>query len=481
MKKILGPIVLAAMPLLLVLAVGVTPFSASAFEFMGHEDHEMHEAGHTWHHFFHWHSGKGSLVVMKKTMGGNGTFQMTGTNGVGAFSITTHHRFGVKTVKNLEPGTVTITETPSTGWTQFSNTCANIVIKAHRTAFCMIVNHQSTVVEDPTPTATGGLKITKTTTGGDGSFSFTGSAGDFSIVTESGSGIHEVTLPVGTYSVSENPLEGWNIASTGCDSIVVTANATSTCTIANEKVQATGGITVIKNTVGGEGTFSFTGIDAFSITTVGQTGKLDIYDVPAGSFSLAETAQSGWTQSSFVCTNGTAVLANATTTCTVTNTKNQDAAPVQTGGGGGGGGGSGSNGPISGSLSGSGGGGGGGTGWTFKFPQVLGASSTTLPELPKGCSALLTKYMRKGKANDASEVKKLQKFLNDELGLKLQVNGFFGSQTDKGVRSFQLKHKPQVLTPWSLSDPTGYVYKTTERWINLSACSSLVIPMPALN
>ena len=112
--------------------------------------------------------------------------------------------------------------------------------------------------------------------------------------------------------------------------------------------------------------------------------------------------------------------------------------------------------------------------------QVLGASTSTLPELPAGCSALLSTYMRKGKKNDAGEVRKLQQFLNDQLGANIPVTGFFGPMTDTWVRAFQQAHRDQVLTPWKLSAPTGFVYLTTQRWINLTYCSSLSIPLPTL-
>lgn len=143
------------------------------------------------------------------------------------------------------------------------------------------------------------------------------------------------------------------------------------------------------------------------------------------------------------------------------------ATPVTSSGGSGGG----SNGPIVGSF----GAGGAITG------SVLGASTSTSSALPAGCSALLTTYMRLGKNNDSVEVEKLQKFLNDQLGANLPITGYFGRQTDAAVRDFQKLHVQEVLTPWGITDPTGYVYKTTLRWINLTQCSALQIPMPALN
>jgi hypothetical protein len=136
---------------------------------------------------------------------------------------------------------------------------------------------------------------------------------------------------------------------------------------------------------------------------------------------------------------------------------NTPSTPQSFGGGGGGGGG---NGPIW-----------GGSG------QVLGAS-VSLPELPAVCDALIHTYMRKGKKNDAAEVKLLQTFLNTHMNAGLPVTGVFGSMTDKAVKDFQVKYADQVLTPWGLNGPTGFVYRTTQRWVNLMHCKDLNIPMP---
>ena len=90
-------------------------------------------------------------------------------------------------------------------------------------------------------------------------------------------------------------------------------------------------------------------------------------------------------------------------------------------------------------------------------------------------------YLRIGKNNDEGDVKRLQQFLNTELDANLTVNGVFGESTDAAVRKFQKAHQEQILAPWGIDYPTGYVYKTTERWINLTSCASLDIPMPELN
>ena len=112
---------------------------------------------------------------------------------------------------------------------------------------------------------------------------------------------------------------------------------------------------------------------------------------------------------------------------------------------------------------------------------VLGTSTEAVTgdePLPTGCSALLTEYMRMGKKNDPAQVKLLQTFLNTNLGTTVPVTGFFGTMTTSAVDQFQLKYKDIILTPWGLTQPTGYVYKLTEYEINLNACSTLNAPVP---
>ena len=112
--------------------------------------------------------------------------------------------------------------------------------------------------------------------------------------------------------------------------------------------------------------------------------------------------------------------------------------------------------------------------------QVLGAST----ELPNGCSAYLSGYLKKGMSN--AEVKKLQTFLNQNLGLTLPVTGVFGPLTFDAVKAFQVKYADDILKPWfekGLSkdmNASGYAYKMTIHKINLLQCATLNAPAPQL-
>jgi uncharacterized repeat protein (TIGR01451 family) len=110
--------------------------------------------------------------------------------------------------------------------------------------------------------------------------------------------------------------------------------------------------------------------------------------------------------------------------------------------------------------------------------RVLGAATS--------CGIYLNSYIKLGANNDKFEVEKLQAFLDGNLGIDLPVTGVYDATTYKAVEAFQLKYNSNVLSPWvpygltSDSTPTGYVYKTTQRWINLLMCNTLNLPMPVL-
>jgi hypothetical protein len=116
---------------------------------------------------------------------------------------------------------------------------------------------------------------------------------------------------------------------------------------------------------------------------------------------------------------------------------------------------------------------------------VLGAATSTGETAPVSCKEYLTDYLRMGTKNNPAQVILLQNFLNKHIGTNIPATGFFGPLTLEGVKKFQLENADQILAPWApfglaAQTPTGYVYKTTKRWINLLECKDLNIPLPAL-
>ena len=116
----------------------------------------------------------------------------------------------------------------------------------------------------------------------------------------------------------------------------------------------------------------------------------------------------------------------------------------------------------------------GGSGGVSVLPLPLtsatGASGASVTE----CGKYLEKYIRFGAVNDPVEVRKLQMFLRNFEGFQsVQVTGFYDSVTFEAVKTFQLRYKTDVLDPWSLLEPTGYVYITTSKKINEIYCNKI--------
>lgn len=120
--------------------------------------------------------------------------------------------------------------------------------------------------------------------------------------------------------------------------------------------------------------------------------------------------------------------------------------------------------------------------------EVLGAATTT-EELRASCTnEYLRDYLKLGIKNDPEQVKLLQVFLNETIDAKLPVTGFFGNLTKNWVKKFQKQYHREIIQPWldagykgsDINEGTGYVYKTTKRYINLMKCADLNIPLPDL-
>jgi hypothetical protein len=92
-------------------------------------------------------------------------------------------------------------------------------------------------------------------------------------------------------------------------------------------------------------------------------------------------------------------------------------------------------------------------------------------EVSSGECDYLLEYLRFGKKNNPVEVMKLQLFLKNFEGFTdLSVSGFFDRATFDAVSAFQKKYMKDVLEPWDLDAPTGYVYITTKKKINEIYC-----------
>jgi len=309
---------------------------------------------------------QGTITIIKNTVGGNGTFAFTHNVGTASdpdvtspFNITTVANTGQQQFLNVSPGTYTVTESgPPAGWTFSSLSCsaggsnagqvATIILPAGGSVTCTFTNN-----------AQGTITIIKNTVGANGTFAFTHNVGTnsnptvtspFNITTAGNTGQQQfLQVNTGTYTVTESgPPAGWQFTSLSCSAggsgagqvatIIMTPGASITCTFTNTKL---GTITIIKNTVGGNGTFAFTHnvgtasdpdvTSPFNITTAGGTGQQQFLNVSPGSYTVTESAPpAGWDFTSLSCSTGGSgagqvatinLPAGGSVTCTYTNTK----------------------------------------------------------------------------------------------------------------------------------------------------------------
>ncbi|MDQ3075903.1 MAG: Ig-like domain-containing protein [bacterium] len=88
-----------------------------------------------------------------------------------------------------------------------------------------------------------------------------------------------------------------------------------------------------------------------------------------------------------------------------------------------------------------------------------------------------TQYIKlNSKLNDINEVMRWQAFLNQYQNEFLVVDGKFGRLSFDAVRNFQAKYSQEILAPWGITAPTGYIYKSTRAKANqIYGCSPGVV------
>ena len=266
----------------------------------------------------------GSITINKTAVGGNATFNYTGTGaGVAPFSITTVAGTGTNTIGSLATNNAvyTITESPTAGFTLTGLSCTNggVANLGTGTATITLTAANPNVTCTYTNSQPGSIAITKTAVGGDGTFGFTGTGtgiAPFSITTVGGTGTQTFSgLGPGAYSITETLPVGYDLTALSCSGgTTVTNLGTRTATItlgAGESALCTytdtkrGSITTVKNTNGGNAQFNFTGtgsgIAPFSITTVANAGSNTISNLVPGAYTITETVPAGWTLTGLSC------------------------------------------------------------------------------------------------------------------------------------------------------------------------------------
>ena len=244
--------------------------------------------------------------------------------------VKTSQTTGSVDITTLAPGTYTVSEeNPGAPWLPLPSQQVTLSTGNLCTQSLTFSNvHAGNIVVKKVTQPTGSLQSFTFTTTGSGYSGFNLTDGQSN---DSG------PLAAGSYSVAETATTGWDLSSAVCDNgndpsaIALAAGQTVTCTFTNTQQ---GSIQIVKNTVGGNGTFGFTSnFGVSSIMTSSNTGSQTVNNLsttPTSPYSISETAQTGWDEGTFTCLIGTAsggtasnitVQAGKTTVCTITNTQ----------------------------------------------------------------------------------------------------------------------------------------------------------------
>ena len=240
---------------------------------------------------------RGEIVLVKNTVGGDGSFDFTHTIAGLDTNLVTAAGTDSDTSDKLVPGDYSISETVPAGWDLTSATCdnnsttANITVTAGQTTTCTFTN-----------TKKGQLTVQKTTLPAGDTTSFSILASGSGTITSDGAGsitdasdkVYEVTP--GTYSVAETVPSDWTKTGDTCQNVTVAAGESKTCLITNTK---NGSITIEKQVVGTDKSFTFTGSIAASLAD-NQTATLV---VAPGSYSVTEGADAAYALTSLVCSD----------------------------------------------------------------------------------------------------------------------------------------------------------------------------------
>lgn len=251
----------------------------------------------------------------------------------------------------------------------------------------------------------------------------------------------------------------------------VGGSITYTITVTNAGPATASGVTVTDNLpasltyVSDDSTNNYsTSTGIWNVGTIGNGGTVTMHivaTVNAGTAgqSITNTAVVADTNGDPNSSNNTAVTVPVTVNTPTTggsgSTGGGGSTPTTSSGGG--------NGPIVGSIGGSG----GGNGPVVASGMVLGASTSTVSG---SCSQYLTGFIKSGQNNDPAQVLKLQAFLIMYEKADIKPTGVFDAATEAATKAFQKTYGADVLTPWGLDAPTGYVYLTTRREVNEIYC-----------
>ncbi|MGI9491328.1 MAG: prealbumin-like fold domain-containing protein, partial [Geminicoccaceae bacterium] len=261
------------------------------------------------------------LTLRKKTIGGEGKFRFTSSGSAGfesAIVIETSNGKSEDMVLTVNEGDLTITETAADGFALQNVECTgaeskwqegedfvDLKVDGGDDITCTFTNRR-TIAQ---------LTLVKETTDGEGTFSFSGSGkttfSEQRITTSNGRGAlpASITVNEGQLTITEAAADGFALKAVSCTGadftprksdravdLSVVGGQDVTCTFTNRRTVAE--LTLIKQTLGGDGTFTFNGSGSStfsqSISTSGGSGQPVTVTVNEGKLVITEKPAKGF-------------------------------------------------------------------------------------------------------------------------------------------------------------------------------------------
>jgi hypothetical protein len=143
---------------------------------------------------------------------------------------------------SLAAGTYSVTEPAVAGYATSLSNCTGIVLASGGSATCTITNNDTAA----TPASLTVTKVVVNDNGGTaGPASFSFSINGAAPVAFEADGSNVLSLPAGTYSVTEPAAAGYATSLANCTGIVLAAGGNATCTITNNDAGAPPALSVI--------------------------------------------------------------------------------------------------------------------------------------------------------------------------------------------------------------------------------------------
>jgi len=288
----------------------------------------------------------GTIIIRKRAIGGGATFNFTGTGGapVGNFSIDASLGSGVQTFTSVPAGPYTITETVPAGWTHTAINCTvtpptagSVVLNLPGHSVTITIGSGTVAVDcEFTNRKLGSITIVKNAEPEVGqAFGFTtsGIAPTAFNLTPPGTAQQVFSsVTEGFHSFTESVPSGWTLEDIECSIVTVGSNTTTfsfsggpggtnvfepgdvTAVVAlgaGDDVRCeffnhqNGSITIVKQSQGGDATFTFTtGAGPLQLTTSGGYAQGTAFaSTPPDTYPITEQIPADWNLVNISCTS----------------------------------------------------------------------------------------------------------------------------------------------------------------------------------